>query len=203
MTHTTDPSAERGDDRGFTLLETMITGAVLLIILSIFLGAFDVLSSTEIRIVNQSENQEVVRLAIDQMQRDIDSANPLDAAPSPGDPSVDLEVKVGQPSSGQSTVQWIYDPTAHTLTRTSGGQQSAYITNVSSFSFSYYNDQGQQFSPNTDGTWDQGTLSNIQNCTIRVHVSIVAAPKNPATPFSEDTDMELRNRLPGGILGCV
>ena len=191
-----------GDEGGFTLMETVVTASVLLIVIGIFLAAFDVLNTTEIGIINQSENQEVVRLTIDQLQRDIDSANPMDAAPSPGDPSSDLEVKVGPMAGTQQTVDWIYSPSAKTLTRSVAGAGSTFLTNVSSFSFSYYNDQGQQFTKQ-GGTWSTATLADIQNCTIRVHVSITAAPKNPATPFAEDTDMQLRNRLPGGILGCA
>lgn len=199
----TVPHPDRPRDEGFTLMETVVTASVMLIVLAIFLNMFDLLNTTEVKIINQSENQEVVRLTIDQLQRDIDSANPLDAAPSPGNPTDDIEVKVGPPSGTQTTVQWIYNPTAATLSRTAGGQASTFLTNVTSFSFSYYNDQGQQFAPQSNGTWDTATLADVQNCTIRVHVSITAAPRNPATPFAEDTDMQLRNRLPGGILGCA
>jgi hypothetical protein len=45
------------------------------------------------------------------------------------------------------------------------------------------------------------TAGDIANCTIRVKVAVSSDSDPGPAPFLEETDAEIRNRLPGG-LGC-
>jgi hypothetical protein len=45
------------------------------------------------------------------------------------------------------------------------------------------------------------TAGDISNCTIRVKISVASDSDPGPAPFLEETDAEIRNRLPGGI-GC-
>ena len=62
--------------------------------------------------------------------------------------------------------------------------------------FTYY-DQHQQDLVATAAF----TNSDVANCAIRVRVMITSDPNTGPSPFTEQQDVELRNRLPGGI-GC-
>jgi hypothetical protein len=46
------------------------------------------------------------------------------------------------------------------------------------------------------------TPANVANCAIRVHIQVNAGAQPGPQPFSENIDVEVRNRLPGGIVGC-
>ena len=63
--------------------------------------------------------------------------------------------------------------------------------------FSYYDSHGNDLV-----AANPSTPANVANCAIRVHMSISSDSAPGPQPFTENLDVELRNRLPGGTIGC-
>lgn len=61
--------------------------------------------------------------------------------------------------------------------------------------FRYFDDAVQELDTLTE------TAADIANCAIRVQITMASAPDPIASAFIIQSDVQLRNRLPGGI-GC-
>jgi type II secretory pathway component PulJ len=205
------PGHQDGDEDGNSLIEVMtvvaILGAVLWALFSALITAGSAETATE-ALVN---NQQTVRLALDRMQADLTQANPVDVLSSTASYADEVQVEMGPNPGTRQVIRWYYDPAAKTIyrdvmsgnssTATVVSQQSV-ITNVTNGStgtqlFTYYdaaNSDLQTANPNTP--------TNVANCAIRIHVDVAAASDPGPVPFHETIDIELRNRLPGGITGC-
>jgi hypothetical protein len=61
--------------------------------------------------------------------------------------------------------------------------------------FRYFNSSGDELTAATHSS------ASIADCTLRVRVKIEAAPNSGPSPLDNWSDVQLRNRLPGGV-GC-
>jgi prepilin-type N-terminal cleavage/methylation domain-containing protein len=203
-------------EQGFTLLESVVTVTIMLVVLSVFLGIFDSLNKTQINVMARADNQNDVQVAFDQMVRDVSAANPLDSFVSTTSYPSEAQVEIGPNPGTRTVIRWYYDTTSTSSTyedllrQTMSGSsstatvssQAVVLTKVRNVEssiplFTYYDAKGNQLTAT-----GSATLANITNCTVRIHVQVVANPETGPQPFTENTDIELRNRLPGGIEGC-
>jgi prepilin-type N-terminal cleavage/methylation domain-containing protein len=196
--------AREQDERGFTLVELMITLTVMSVMIAALLGVLDVTTRNEGRQESLINNQEVVREAMLQMDRDLRGANPLEPLSSPSLYPSEVEAAVIEPS-GTQFIRW--QLTGTTVTRSvidaPGGTATSTqteLTNVTNGTtgtslFRYFNSANSELTPSGN------TAGDFSNCTVRILITVSAAANPGPLPFSESSDIEVRNRLPGGI-GC-
>jgi type II secretory pathway pseudopilin PulG len=216
MTPTRSPDTPgRSGGGGFALVEAVVVVAVLAVVLSMFLDSLSSLTNSSQRVQSLVTNEETVRFALDQMQRDLRAANPLDALTTTSAYGNQIRVELGPTPGTHQYLRWLYDttptsPTYESLLRqimagpTSSTvlSQDVEITRVhnvetSTAVFTYTDAQGNDLV-----SLNPTTPANIANCAIAVHIVVDADSQPGPQPFSENIDIELRNRLPGGIIGC-
>jgi type II secretory pathway component PulJ len=193
---------------GFSILEVLITT----LMLGLFtMSIFSVLTSTSRNEKLQESmvgNQELVRFGMIQIARDLRSANPVEPLTTIGAYATQVELALGASSGTQTYVRWwLADKVLYRGKLTAPGgtvtSTQTVLTNVenavqSTILFKYYNASGGELA--TSGT-TPAAVGDITNCAIRVHISIASDAFPGPVPFTEQSDVELRNRLPGGP-GC-
>jgi prepilin-type N-terminal cleavage/methylation domain-containing protein len=194
-------------DHGFTLVELAIATALMLVIMLVFLSLISP-SQKSSNVANALiTNEQDVTLALQQMEKDIRAANPLDAFNN-NCYDDQIELTLGPTGGTQQTVMWVYSPTTDTLARevvtgsgcnptVSGEQDVTTIVNGTTPVFAYFNSDGTQFNP------EVAPLGDIANCTVRVTITLIGQANTDASPFTEKLSVWLRNRLPGGMPGCA
>lgn len=197
----------RADERGVTVIELSVVMAILSLVVATLVGVLEVHTRAERRTMASINSQEAVSLALVALARDVRAANPLLVLDSVGDYASELEVRLGEPVGGYSNVRWKLDTSTGILSRHTipGPNQAPTATtyrlarvhnaeqNLSLFR--YFNSEGTELTP------VNATAADYANCTIRVQIAIVADPDPGARPFTSESAVQLRNRLPGGI-GC-
>jgi type II secretory pathway pseudopilin PulG len=195
----------RGRD-GFTTVE--LTVVVLLVGLATvaILGVLDSLTRNQRTQDALVTNQERVRQAMTEMGRELRSADPL----LPLDDAVEYPYRFeatlpARSDNGPDTyVRWELSGT--TLSRSvltgpggSAASTRSVLTNVRNIG------QGQPMLRyfNTDGSEIPVTAApgDFANCAVRVAMTISADSEPGPLPFSQTSDVQVRNRLPGGV-GC-
>lgn len=202
----------RGDERGTTLVELMVVVAVMGVILGSLLAALVSGENAQAATEALVANQETVRLALDQMQRDFTAANPVDPLATTSDYADAVQVELGPNPGVRQVIRWYYNTAAAVLYRqvmsnntptATVVSQRAMVTNVTNAAtgtqmFTYYDAADnplQQDNP--------ATPTSVAYCAVRIDINISAASDPGPRPFNETLDVELRNRLPGGIKGCI
>jgi Tfp pilus assembly protein PilW len=202
------------DERGMTVIELTIASAILLTVLAILFSLLISLTNTEKRVGDLVTNEQTVRFTLTQLAKDIRASNPLVALANKDAYSNEIEMMLGSSAGIQQVVRWRLDTTVgsatyQTLFREvmsdatssatvlSSAKELTHVTNDPSEALFAYFDQHQQ----DLGATDSFTSSDMANCAIRVQVTIIANPNPGPRAFTEEQDVELRNRLPGGI-GC-
>jgi type II secretory pathway component PulJ len=194
--------------KGFTILEVTVTVMMVgLVTMSIF-GVLTSTSRNEKLQQSMIGNQELVRFGIIQLARDLRSANPVEPLAAVGDYSTSVEMALGSSSGTQTYVRWWLSNRVLYRGKLSapGGtvtQTKTVLTNVENAAqgitlFRYYNASAVELA--TSGT-TPAAVGDITNCAIRVHISVASDAFPGPVPFTEQSDVELRNRLPGGP-GC-
>jgi prepilin-type N-terminal cleavage/methylation domain-containing protein len=188
----------RGDERGMTLVELSIASAVMLIVVTTLVTTL--VSMTRNDNIQQARvvNQEQVRQTLLTMSREIRSANPPIVQTDATTYATAFEALVGASNAVQIDVRWRLNGTTLVRDVMSNGTVSStasVLTNVTSSPLFQYFDQS-----GTEITSAQAPADYV-NCAIKVRINVTAAPDTAATPFTESNDVELRNRLPGGV-GC-
>ncbi|SDS23144.1 hypothetical protein SAMN05444173_2268 [Opitutus sp. GAS368] len=108
-------------------------------------------------LANYSEMNEKARKMLEQVGRDLRSAGDV---PAGGYSSTSLQILIPSDTTGTNwqTVTWAYNANAGTFTRTvAGGPAVTYATNVTTFNFKYYNNNG--VAPSSDVDLKQVQLS--------------------------------------------
>ncbi|MBV8385317.1 MAG: hypothetical protein JOZ68_18225 [Acidimicrobiia bacterium] len=195
--------AGRRTDAGFTVVEVTIVSALLLIVVTTVSGVLVSLTNAENRSQALVNNQELVRLKLLDIARDLRSAatlNPLsDVTQYPYE--VDFTALDG------TQYRWRLDTTTNKFRRdklVSGSwtQASSELVNITNAAtgvpvFRFY-----RASSNLEIDPSTSTAADVANCAIRVHVTITSASYPGPKPFTSEYDVDLRNRLPAGIAGC-
>lgn len=198
---------EERDERGFTVIELMITLAIAMSVMGSILGILVSQSNAERRVSTFADNQEILRQALVMMQKDIRSAEPLEPLPSATDYALKIDLNVYESiTAPPRPITWLVDTDTKELRReiknTSGPNTVSWRVPgvVNSYAlgnnlFAFYKANGDQYDLTTDTAWD------ISQCTVRIRITLRAAPNAGPAPALLTSDAQLRNRLPGGI-GC-
>ena len=202
------------DEQGFTVIELTVTMMILAIVLTMFFGALTSLTKSEDRAQRLVSNEQNVRYELDQLSREVRAANPLTVLTNATDYSNEIGMVLGPTGGSQQVVRWFYDtdPTSphyerlsreimsdssDTATVVSTSWYLIRVRNVESGTpvFTYYDYKNDDMVAGGYSNFD------IQNCATRVHITISSDSNPGPLPFTETQDVELRNRLPGGV-GC-
>ena len=192
-------------DAGFTALEMVVVVFISSIVTTALLGLLNSLTHnqrTQDALVN---NQERVRQTMTEMGRDLRSADPLVALSDVTQYADGFEAALTPASGGSDTyVRWTLSGTTLTrsiLTGPGGSATStrAVITNVRNIEKSvpmlrYYNSDGVELTASA-------SAGDFVNCTVRVHINLSSDSDPGPLPFEQNSDVQIRNRLPGGV-GC-
>ena len=100
-------------DAGFTLIEVLITVTLLVVVVGSMMGVFESVQRSEAFVQNRSEALDEMRLAIDQMSKDIRQATSVSANSTPS--YIDIQTYVLGVSK-----EVVYQATGSTLTRKVG-----------------------------------------------------------------------------------
>lgn len=206
----------RRSERGYSVIELSVVTVVMAVVVASLFAALTSLTNSATRVQSLVTNQETVRFGLDRLQRDLRAANPVDAQATTTAFTSSVQVELGPTSGTRTYIRWFYDTTPASSTYESLLRQvmsgpAANATVVSQVAviarvrnvesgvpvFTYYDYKSVDLvaaNPNTP--------ANVANCAIRVHVQVNSDVQPGPQPFSENIDIELRNRLPGGIVGC-
>jgi len=207
----------RSEQSGYTIVEVMVTTAILMIVLVIVFGMLVSLTRNESRSQALVGNEQNVRFEIDQLAREIRAANPLVPLPNSTSASAysnQIEMVLGPTGGSQSVVRWTYNTAVEQMVRQvmSGTgtaatvvSQSFYLVRVRNVEsgtpvFSYFGQQNEDLV--AQGLALGGNhKDDPANCAIRVAIEISSDSNPGPLPFTQTQDVEVRNRLPGNV-GC-
>ncbi len=195
--------ARRDDESGFTVLELAIVMMISSIVMGSLIGILDSQSRAERSINGLASAQEQVRLSLVAIQSDLRSAEPLVALPAAADFPKRMEIlHLAFDTDTLIRLRWRLDDANDELVRealdgsgnvTGTTHRLRGVTNNTVFR--YFNSRGDEL------TAENSTSEIIARCTLRVRVLIDAAPEDGPQPLDSWSDVQLRNRLPGGV-GC-
>lgn len=192
------------DERGFTLVELTITTLVMGIAVTAIISVMASLMRNSGIQDARVNNQEQIRFAMQKIARDIRSANPMNPLSTSSAYTNEIEVSLGSGGS-QTYVRWqitgttlqrvLLDEPGGTATSTLDVLTGVQNTALGQSLFRYYNSNGNEL------TSANSQPADFSNCSIRVLLTLTAQPSTRATAFTEQSQVEIRNLLPGGI-GC-
>jgi Tfp pilus assembly protein PilV len=198
-----------GRESGMSMIELMVTVALLMVVTGVLLGSVDNLTATESNAQSRTNNQDEIRQVIYEMAKDVRASNPMvalggDSNGYATDYANRMQIAQGPAQGTQTWVEWKYaggvitrsnmsGPNGNVLS--SGTKLRGMSNNASTPLFRYYRSATTEMDPAATLAYD------IANCTIRVVITIQAAPTGRGVPVAVTQSVELRNRVPGG-LGC-
>lgn len=196
------------DEAGMTVTELMVVVLILGVVLTTLFGVLQSVMDNERVQQAKVNNQERVRFVLGQLTRDLRSANPLLSPATTAAGATGVEMAMGPLAGPQTYVRWTLSGTSLTrvVSATAGGTPTTskvMLTNVRNASrgitlFRYYRSSVAEMALTGTSAVAPG---DIGNCTIRVKIAVASDSDPGPAPFLEETDAEIRNRLPGG-LGC-
>ncbi len=195
---------------GFTLVELLVAGAAGLIVLVTATSTFGFLAESQAKASISQSSADSVRVAVDQLQRDLQEANPLEPYSSASTYPNSVQMALGPTNGSQTYVQWKLDttdgsPTRGTLFRQvlsapSGSVLSSYpeIENVQDARdgeslFRYFGQGGE------DLVADNAPASQVAACSVRVDVVLDVAPGSNLSEITQDDNVAILNRTPGAM----
>lgn len=193
------------NESGFTVLELTIVMMISAVVMATFAGILDSQSKAERRVNTLAANQEQVRLALVAIQQDLRSAEPLVPLADITKYPTQMEIIHADFDTDVTTrLRWRFDSTKQELVRetlsTSGTVTATTfrLTGVTGkTTFRYFNASGDELVPDPTAQ----TSATIAGCTVKVRVLIDAAPQSGPNPLTNWSEVQLRNRRPGGA-GC-
>jgi type II secretory pathway pseudopilin PulG len=194
---------DRDHEAGFTVVELAIVMMISMTVMASIVGMLHSQSKAERSVSGLASAQEQVRLALVAVQSDLRSAEPLVALPTASEFPKRMEIiHLDFDTDAMLRFRWRLDDVNDELVRetldASGNVTGTTfrlggVTNNTVFR--YFNSRGEEL------TAENSTSEIIASCTLRVRVLIDAAPENGPQPLDNWSDVQLRNRLPGGV-GC-
>lgn len=182
---------------GFTVIELTVTIGILLIVMGAMLTVFESAQRTQAFAANRSETLDEMRLAMDQMAKDIRQATLID--PSSGPTKIEMDTYVLG-----VTQHVVYEASGETLTRSVGGAGATPIQRrlVTTSIFSYApsvdddgdgaidEDRPDGIDDDADGKTDEDGTTGTQIVSITMQVQ----PRNaPDTVLELVSEIRLRN----------
>lgn len=190
-----EPAATVGgaDQRseGFTLLETAVVSAVLLIVLaiagSVLISMQKVSNATEAKVASE----QFASTELQSIAGDVRSAHSL-SIPNGSAAGDAIQLTLNNPSGGTpTTVEWLYNTSSSTLMRevigsdgsiVSTGTITHHVANGSSNPvFTFYNDQGQDVSTSS--------AAYIGACSTAVGIDVMVASSEPGVPVFNKSEV--------------
>jgi Tfp pilus assembly protein PilW len=145
MSRINAPSARRAG--GYTLGELMVAMSLAFVVIAGVISAYLFVGRNLTRLANVQQQDVKSRRALKWFTQDLSAASQLTTATS-------AQLVLTMPTaSGSTTVTYTYTAGAGstgTLTRTVGGTTTTLLTNLSTFSFNYYNSSGTAITPDTN-----------------------------------------------------
>ena len=121
---------------GFTLVEVLVTTALLAIVIAGVFAAYLFVARNLTRLVNVQQQQVESRRTLRTFTQDVSAASQITTASS-------TQLVIVKPTaSGTTTVTYAYSSGNRTLVRTEGAGSTTLLTGLTSFTLSYYNEGG-------------------------------------------------------------
>ena len=201
--------AARNDEAGFTLVEVLIAMMLTALTAASIFGILVTQSNTERRTTDLTVNLEEIRQALVYLQRDLRSAEPIVGITDVTQYAyrVDLDVYDDITSTVPQQVSWRIDTASDELRRdvlhANGIATTTYrLKGVKNHElgtgaelFRYFNEKGEEFKVLTEFL----TPHQVAYCTVRVRVDLRASPNGSPAPARIESDVMLRNKLPGAV----
>lgn len=211
-----------------TMVEVTVVVLVFSVVLGAVLGMFDTLVRADQRGRVSVGNQEQVRIAMQQLARDVRGANPLlalDAATFSAanlGPQRVIRVRLGDTTQGQvSFVEWKYDQATGELRRRTGTPVLDAVGNqvfdggipkvtwvaeaAAKVELTGVTEPAPLFryfvASGAELTTASNTSGDFANCTKRVKITLTANPEKAREPFTRTTEAQVRN-LNNGVPTC-
>lgn len=187
-----------GDERGFTLVELLVTMTVLMLVTGALLSALDSATRTERRASTRIDDEQAVRLVLAQLTRDVRGAAGVR-------PETTLPDQLDLDEVGGAHVRWSYDSAGarQTLTRSTVSGSGQATAGVSAGGLA--NTAGSVAPLSLLGrtgdlaTLAGGTAADAVRCAVAVQVQVVSAAHPPTAPFTETVVADLH---PADLQGC-
>ncbi|MHB8263542.1 MAG: prepilin-type N-terminal cleavage/methylation domain-containing protein [Acidimicrobiales bacterium] len=199
--------ADIPDEQGFTLVELMVAASAMLLLMSAFAGFMIVMMTTASSTTRQDNSTSAARVAMMQIQHDVQAANPLVTLAAVSDYGNTLKLEMETPSGTQQVVTWSYSPASGTLYRavstssTAGGpvpEVSGLVNTSATPVFSYYDAVGNNLV--ASGT---SSPSQVAICTARVDISLAVSAGPKTFPYTERMGVALPDNIQPGRSQCA
>ena len=194
-------------EQGFTVVEVMIGMVLSMMASASIMGILVSQNNAEKRATDFTVNQEEARQALVYLQRDLRSAEPIVGVTQVADYAyqVDLDVYDSIDAETPDKVSWKLETATNTLHRylinADGSRTSTYsirgVANddISQPLFQYFNDKNIGYDILSQVAAPE--VGTVAYCTVRVRIDLRAAPNGSPAPVRLESDVMLRNKLPG------
>jgi prepilin-type N-terminal cleavage/methylation domain-containing protein len=150
-----------GDERGYTLIELLVTMSILMVVVGALFGALISGMHAESRASTRIDDEQAVGTVLAQFTHDVRSADGLGSGTQLPD-EVDLD------EVGGGTVRWVFDPDAGLLTRYLGSTTGVHVDGLGSgTAFALQDGAG-----NALGATAGDTAADVLDCAATVSVSV-------------------------------
>ena len=186
-------------ESGFTLIELIVSMAILMLVLGMFFGTLASLTKSEDRAQRLVSNEQAVRFELDQLSREIRAANPIAVLPNPTDYSNQIEMVLGPTGGTQQVVRWTYDtdPSSPKYERLQRELMSSTSSTATVLSSSWYLTRIRNVetelrcSPTSTSSSRHGRrwvqqLRHSELRDSRAHLDVIRLESASPSPFSED-----------------
>jgi len=196
------------DESGFTLVELMVAATAMLVVAAAFGTVMVEMDHAATAAISGENAAGSARSALMQLQRDLESANPMVGWTSTVTQyQNEIQVKLGPTGGTQHTITWSYTSTGSgssctgTLWRDigtaagTGVPETTGVTNCQSGApvFSFFGIQGENLLANPGSV----TSAIITQCSVRIQGSVTVSAGPHTVPFTESVSMRLANWMPG------
>lgn len=195
-------SARARQEVGSTMLEMVISSAMLGLVLTSVLSFMTSAASNERFQQARVSNQESVRLVMIEVARDIRNANPLLALPTSASFATSFEVALGPREGPLTYARWnlVGSDLVRSVLSGPGGtvlSSGVKLRGITTWSLRYFDRNDVEIT-------EADLPGDFVNCTDRVVISVTAGIDGAAKAFTENHDVQLRNHLLSqeGSNGC-
>ena len=192
------------EEAGVSLVELTVVMLVFGLITSTIITVMLALTSNAVRQEGTAANQETARHALDLLQKDIRAADPISELSTVALYANRIDISLISSRGTQLYVRWRLDGTS-LLRETLSAAGSSTVTSSQIVAtdlenaaegvslFRYF---GQD---DAEMTTLNAQPADLANCTVSVHIAVVARPDDSAPAVTAESDAALRNLIPGDL----